>query len=318
MRLFDSHCHLQDERLAPHLDGVLRRAAAAGVDAMLCCGSAESDWDAVRALAAAHPAVQPAFGLHPWYVADRSPKWLDSLRRYLAEPLDPLPLSGSRGRSPSHQTEAVLNPGRASVLASREPEDPPKEEASRAIVGEIGLDHALDKSTFAAQEECFLAQVKLAAEWRCPVSLHCRRAWGRLMELLDARGWPPDGVVLHSYSGGPELVAPLVRRGAFFSFSGAITHDRNARGREAAAAVPEDRLLIETDAPDIPALLPPGAPALRGADGKPLSEPAHVLLTVRTLAALRHVSEEAIAECAWKNSVRLLGSQPRQTPDPRR
>ena len=283
MRLFDSHCHLQDERLAPHLDGVLRRAADAGVAAMLCCGSAESDWEAVRALARAHPAIKPAYGLHPWYAADRSPQWLDTLRRFLTTAPDPLAC-------------------RAGTVA-----DLPAGRTPGACVGEIGLDHALDKSTFAAQEECVLAQIKLAAELRRPVSLHCRRAWGRLMDLLDTHGWPPDGVILHSYSGGRELVAPLVRRGAHFSFSGAITHDRNVRGREAAAAVPEDRLLIETDAPDIPAAASDEV-ALRTPDGKPLSEPANLVLTVRTLAALRHVPEAAIAEATWRNAECLVGS----------
>lgn len=264
MRLFDSHCHLQDERLAPHLEAVLRRAAEAGVDGALCCGSSESDWEAVRRLAASQSFIRPAYGLHPWYVTERSPHWLDALQARLNDPA--------------------------------------------AGVGEIGLDHALDRGTFAAQEECFLAQIKLAAEWRRPVSLHCRRAWGRLMELLDAHGWPPDGVVLHSYSGSRDLIEPLARRGAFFSFSGAITHERNARGREAAAAVPDDRLLVETDAPDIPAALPTAMAALAGADGRPLSEPAHLVLTLRTLASLRHVPEETLAELTWRNAGRIFGA----------
>ena len=301
MRLFDSHCHLQDERLAPHLDGVLSRAADAGVVAMLCCGSAESDWEAVRQLARSNPAIRPAFGLHPWYVAGRSPQWIETLRSFL---------TGSRGRSPSQKTETSSPFGRASVPASRAStgeQQPEQTDASsvKPAVGEIGLDHALDKATFAAQEECFLAQIQLAAEFHRPVSLHCRRAWGRLMDLLDSHGWPPDGVILHSYSGGRELIAPLARRGAYFSFSGAITHERNSRGREAAADVPEDRLLIESDAPDIPAALAPDAPCLRDTEGKPLSEPANLLLTLRTLAALRHAPEDSLANAIWENANRI-------------
>jgi Tat protein secretion system quality control protein TatD with DNase activity len=57
MNLFDSHCHLQDERLAADLDGVLRRAAAAGVRGCMCCGSAEADWAAVRDVQRRHPRV---------------------------------------------------------------------------------------------------------------------------------------------------------------------------------------------------------------------------------------------------------------------
>lgn len=297
MRLFDTHCHLQDERLAPHLDAVLRRAADAGVAAMLCCGSTETDWEPVRQLAYAHPAViRPAYGLHPWYVADRSPRWMETLRSFIAvtrQPPEIRPVAAPLCRGVS------MPGGRAPGLQH-------EKLAALPIVGEIGLDHAVDKATFAAQEECLLAQIQLAAELHRPVSLHCRRAWGRLMELLDAHGWPPDGVILHSYSGGRELIAPLARRGAYFSFSGAITHQRNVRGREAAAAVPEDRLLIESDAPDIPAALAPDTPCLRDAEGKPLSEPANLLLTLRALAALRHVSEDSLATTLWQNSEHVL------------
>lgn len=264
MPLFDTHCHLQDERLAPHLDGVLARAARAGVGAMLCCGSTESDWAAVGELARRHPAVRPAFGLHPWYIAGRPSGWEHALRALL--------------------------------------------EGSPAVVGEIGLDHAVDAATFADQEDVFLAQVRLAAELRRPVSVHCRRAWGRLMELLDRHGWPPDGIALHSYSGGKDLVPALARRGAFFSFSGAITHDRNRRGREAVPVVPADRLLVETDAPDIPAAMAPDAPVLRDTDGRPLSEPAHLAHVVAAVAALRGMTPEEVAGLTYRNGEALFGS----------
>ena len=83
--LFDSHCHLQDERLAPILDQALARAAEAGVGRLLCCGVREEDWKEVLALARERPGmVVPSLGLHPWRIADRSPGWLDELERLLA------------------------------------------------------------------------------------------------------------------------------------------------------------------------------------------------------------------------------------------
>jgi len=261
---YDSHCHLQDERLRPYLPEVMERTARAGVTRLLCCGSAESDWPDIGDLANRHPAIRPAFGLHPWFVTEASPTWLGSLRTLL-------------------------------------------ETWPTAVVGEIGLDHALDPATFPAQEEAFLAQIHLAATLHRPVSVHCRRAYGRLMELLDYNGWPPDGIVLHSYSGGKELVTPLVRRGAFFSFSGAVTHERNLRGRDAAAVVPADRLLIETDAPDMPAALPPGAALLRDADGRPLSEPAHLVCVAATIASLRGLTPDTIANLTHANAEQVLG-----------
>lgn len=84
MRLYDCHLHLQDERFAGQLEAVLGRAATAGVARMFCNGTREEDWPRLLALARAHPAIVPFFGLHPWFVADRSPEWLDRLREYLA------------------------------------------------------------------------------------------------------------------------------------------------------------------------------------------------------------------------------------------
>jgi TatD DNase family protein len=264
VQFFDAHCHLQDERLQPYLDAAMRRAAEAGVTALMCCGSEETDWPRVRSLAQRFPGVRASYGLHPWYVGARTPGWLDRMREFLADPA--------------------------------------------AAVGEIGLDHALDKSTHAAQEEVFLAQLDLAREFERPVSVHCRRAWGRLMELLEARGWPAAGFVLHSYSGSAELVPSLARRGAYFSFSGAVTFVRNVRGRAALAVVPLERLLIETDAPDLRPDLPPDAPVLRDTDGKPLSEPAHLAFTASVVSALRGLSTTALAETTLRIARQLFGN----------
>jgi TatD DNase family protein len=173
-----------------------------------------------------------------------------------------------------------------------------------SAVGEIGLDHALDKGTFPDQESVFLAQLHLANELRRPVTFHCRRAWGRLMELLDDNGWPASGFVIHSYSGPGELVEPLVRRGAYLSFSGAITFAHNRKGREAVTAVPLDCLLIETDAPD---LIPAQATPLQDASGKPANEPAFLGRILTEVANLRGLPEGALADATRRNAEKLWG-----------
>lgn len=177
--------------------------------------------------------------------------------------------------------------------------------ATPSAVGEIGLDHALDKTTFADQESVFLAQLHLANELRRPVTLHCRRAWGRLMELLDSNGWPAFGFVLHSYSGSMELVEPLARRGAFFSFSGAITYEQNRRGREAMTAVPLDCLLVETDAPDLIPVLPAHTVPLQDPSGKPINEPAFLGKILAEAANLRGLPEYVLADTTKRNAERL-------------
>ena len=262
MPLYDAHCHLQDERLAPHLAAALARAAAAGVARLMCCGSSESDWEDVVALAGRHPAVRMSLGLHPWYVTDRTPAWLDRLRELLAR--------------------------------------------SSAAVGEIGLDHVLDKATHAAQEEVFLAQLAVARELNRPVSVHCRQAWGRMQELLAAHGVPPAGMLIHSYSGSPETIAWLQERGVYVSFSCSLTRSGNTRGHRSAAAARADRLLVETDSPDIPPVPEPGVTPLLH-DGRPLNEPANLGRVARALASVRETTEDEIARLTWDNAVRLFG-----------
>jgi len=256
MQLFDAHCHLQDEKLAGDLAGVLARAAAAGVAGAMCCGSSESDWPTTLTVAEQFPCVQLSFGLHPWYVGARQPGWLDRLRALL-----------------------VAQP--------------------RAGVGEIGLDHALENAELADQEQVFLDQFALSHDLQRPASLHCRRAFGRLLELLPRFPAHPVGFVIHSFSGATELIAPLARLGAYFSFSGSITRTDNRRGHAALRATPADRLLIETDAPDL-------SPVIDGRVPEGPNEPAHLVHVLRAAAELRGVPEAALARQLWTNAGQLF------------
>jgi TatD DNase family protein len=77
---FDSHCHLQDPRLAGRVQDVVARAQAAGVSHMVCCATREADWERVLELARAHACVLPMLGLHPWFAAEVAAGWVDRLR----------------------------------------------------------------------------------------------------------------------------------------------------------------------------------------------------------------------------------------------
>lgn len=84
MQLYDAHNHLQDERLAPHLDGIVESAHRLQISGMVVNGTREDDWEAVAALADRFPGlVIPSFGLHPWFVPQRSPDWVYRLQRLL-------------------------------------------------------------------------------------------------------------------------------------------------------------------------------------------------------------------------------------------
>ena len=83
MRLFDAHNHLQDERFGGQQDELIADCVAVGLSRMVVNGTCESDWPAVAALAKRHDCVLPSFGLHPWFVHQRSPEWLAKLGQQL-------------------------------------------------------------------------------------------------------------------------------------------------------------------------------------------------------------------------------------------
>ncbi|HMP82585.1 MAG TPA: TatD family hydrolase, partial [Verrucomicrobiota bacterium] len=119
-----------------------------------------------------------------------------------------------------------------------------------SVIGEIGLDRWKPGLSYDGQEEVFVAQLRLAAERNLPVSIHCLQAWGRLHDLLRDNPCPERGFVLHSFGGPQEMIEPLAKLGAYFSFPGYYLHERKQRQRESFKHVPPDRLLVETDAPD--------------------------------------------------------------------
>ena len=189
-----------------------------------------------------------------------------------------------------------------------------------SAVGEIGLDRWKPDLAYDGQEEIFVAQLRLAAMRNLPMSIHCLLDWGRLQELLRANPRPDRGFLLHSYGGPQEMVAALAKLGAYFSFPGYFLHERKARQRERFRRVPNDRLLIETDAPD---QLLPETPkeelklentsgvvpvySLFAPDGKPINHPANLAAVYGGLAAFLGEPQESLAARVEENFLRLFG-----------
>ena len=162
-------------------------------------------------------------------------------------------------------------------------------------LGEIGLDYHYDFSPRDVQREVFVAQLRLAAGAGKPVVIHTREAWEDTLRLLRERFSPGRGI-LHCFTGGPEEARQVLDLGFLLSFGGVLTFSKSDAVREAARLVPEDRLLVETDAPYL-------APAPQR--GK-RNEPAFMIETVRRLAEVRGVAPEHIAEVTTDNFERLL------------
>ncbi|XP_019083853.1 PREDICTED: uncharacterized protein LOC104706057 isoform X1 [Camelina sativa] len=80
MKLFDAHCHLQDPRIITKAPQLISSAVASGVSAFAVNGVSEKDWNLVRDMGVKYPSVVPCFGIHPWYVAERTPHWFETLK----------------------------------------------------------------------------------------------------------------------------------------------------------------------------------------------------------------------------------------------
>jgi TatD DNase family protein len=179
-----------------------------------------------------------------------------------------------------------------------------------AAVGEIGLDRWKPDLPYAGQEEAFITQLRIAAERQLPVSIHCLKTWGRLLEILRTEARPPCGFLLHSYGGPLELVKSFAALGGYFSLPGYFAHERKQRQRETFRQIPLDRLLIETDAPD--QMLPAARnqyPLKNPHDGAPLNHPANLEAVYVLAAELRGMSLAELAGQVEENFQRLFGAR---------
>lgn len=153
-----------------------------------------------------------------------------------------------------------------------------------AGVGEIGLDRWVKGYDLAKQEPAFLWQLEQATERELPVSIHCLRAWGRMQELLAESKRPSAGFLLHSYGGPAEMVNPMAELGAYFSISAYFELDKKRKQWSALKQIPLDRLLIETDAPDM--LGPDSSIRYRFEDAELINHPANIVSVYDFVARL--------------------------------
>lgn len=186
-----------------------------------------------------------------------------------------------------HET-ASLEPGYISVLKTL------CAHKKCVAVGEIGLDYHYDLSTKEKQLGAFEDQLVLAAEIDKPVIVHDREAHEDTLRLL--KKYRPRGVV-HCFSGSVETAAEIVKLGMYIGLGGAATFKNARRPLETAAAVPADRLLIETDCPYM-------APVpFRGKR----CDSSYIPYTARVLAKARGISEEEILDLTRRNANALFG-----------
>lgn len=177
------------------------------------------------------------------------------------------------------------------------------EEFPHAGVGEIGLDRWMENADLDDQRILFREQMEIAAERKRAATVHCVRAWAALLECE----FPVSSFLLHAYGGPREMVAGFAKRGAFFSFNGCFLDPKKIAKLETFREVPRDRLLMETDAPDL--LLPPELETytLSAPNGTPLNHPANLPVAYRELARFLGEDAEQLAAQVCANFQRLFG-----------
>lgn len=236
----DSHCHLAGEEFAADLDAIVERARAAGVSRALVILAAEDDAEVARAavVSAAWPECRFAVGVHP-----------------------------------HHAHLFAADPAAAAATVAQQLDRLP---AARAV-GEIGLDYHYDFSPRDVQHAVFRVQLQLARSRDLPVVIHTREAEDDTLRILqEERGTGLRGV-FHCFTGDQDAAARALTTGFYLSIPGVVTFPKAEGLRAAIAAVPSDRLLVETDSPYL-APIP-----FRGKR----NEPAYVARVVETLAAAR-------------------------------
>jgi TatD DNase family protein len=167
-------------------------------------------------------------------------------------------------------------------------------------IGETGMDLHYKNSTPLQQEDSLRHHLRLAQELSLPVVMHCREAEPLVAEIVREVGLPAAGGAIHCFTGTTEDARRFLALGFYISFSGIVTFKNADALRETAAFIPDDRLLMETDAPYL---------APEPNRGR-LNEPAYVELTFNTLAKLRGAEPTALAARIMSNAATLFRFQP--------
>jgi TatD DNase family protein len=157
-------------------------------------------------------------------------------------------------------------------------------------VGECGLDYFRMHSPIEDQERVLKTHIALSNDTGKPMVVHVRDAWPDVLRVLDEGS--AERVVIHCFSGDADIARECAARGYWISFAGNVTYPKNEHLRQAAAAVPIDRILTETDSPFL------SPQKLRGSDNRP----ENVLLTIDQLAEVRDEPVRSVIDATARNA----------------
>jgi TatD DNase family protein len=246
----DSHAHLEGHRYDPDREQVIARAREAGIETIVAIGNGDGpvNFDCGVLLAEKYDCIYATIGIHPHEAKLADPAAYDRMERIAKRP---------------------------KLIAW----------------GEIGLDYYYDHSSRELQREVFAKQMELARAAKLPIVIHCRPsdngedAWNDCLRMISEQ-WSSSGLggVMHCFTGNVEQAKRSLDMGFMISFAGNVTFPKAQQIREAALAVPMDRMLIETDSPFLSPIPHRGK----------RNEPAFVREVARHIGELRGFSAEEV------------------------
>lgn len=278
MNLIETHAHLDYPDFAPDLEGVISRAAEAGVTRIISIGTGLESSRRAVALAERFPNVFAVVGIHPTNVTE--------------EGLDFLPALGELARHPK-----VVAIGETGIDYHHLPEElqsPKVADVDSALLAQSHGDQErllAEGAWKSAQAGAFLMQLDLAVELGLNVVIHQRSAWEDTLEVLRPYTGKLRGV-FHCFGGTPQEAAEVAALGHLVSFTGIITFKNAEQVRLTAAAVSADGYMVETDCPYLAPVPYRGKRA----------EPAHTRLVAEKIAEVRGITLEEVAEATTRTA----------------
>lgn len=267
MQLFDTHTHFDVADFDHDRQHLAVQAKQVGVEALVLIGFIESRFDE---LIQTHQQLQDwenvpqsylAPGLHPFYIEQHQQAHLQRLEQVLKQ----------------HDCVAI---------------------------GEIGLDTFLKQhkrpDSFAKQQHYFNAQLELATHYQKPVLLHIRKAHAEALAILKAQKFKLGGIA-HAFSGGVEEAKALVKLGFKIGVTGQITNPNAKKLHQVVQAIGAERLVIETDCPDMTPLC-----CQTSTEHRTRNTPVNLPYILDSLAQTLGQPQDQLAEQLWQNSLAAL------------
>ena len=257
--LIDTHCHREMDAFDQDREEVIQRARDAGIEAMITIGSDLEGNIGGLELSGKYDFIYSSVGFHPHDAKDFTGEIFDKIKEW------------------------AINSGKGQVVRSKV-----------VAIGEIGLDYHYDNSPREIQREVFMKQLIFAKEINLPVVIHSREAKKDTLDIVRESGVRKG--VFHCFSGDMDMAEKAMGMGFYISIAGPVTFRNAKKLKEVAEVIPDDYLLIETDAP----YLTPEP--LRGKR----NEPSYIIHTAKAVAELRGITPEDISRVTTLNAKRLF------------